>query len=209
MDRIGVSVGGEIVMIIWINGAFGSGKTTTAYELHRRVPNSFVYDPENIGYFIRKQAPRAMLKPDFQDHPMWREMNYSMLREISNEFDGIMIVPMTIVNPQYFHEIIDRLRMDGVTVHHFALLASRETLLKRLKSRGDHAQSWPAQQIDRCVSSLSEDMFRMHLHTDDLTPEQVIEQIAGECGIEIQPDPRGRFRRKLDRFITKIRHIRF
>lgn len=30
-------------MIIWLNGAFGSGKTQTAYELHRRLRNSYIY----------------------------------------------------------------------------------------------------------------------------------------------------------------------
>ncbi|HBD65376.1 MAG TPA: tunicamycin resistance protein, partial [Clostridiales bacterium] len=44
-------------MIIWINGAFGSGKTQTANELHRRIKNSYVYDPENIGFFIRDNIP--------------------------------------------------------------------------------------------------------------------------------------------------------
>lgn len=60
-------------MIIWINGAFGAGKTQTAYELHRRLPDSYVYDPENIGYFIRKNLPPALCEGDFQDYPMWRE----------------------------------------------------------------------------------------------------------------------------------------
>ena len=39
-------------MIIWINGAFGSGKTQVAHELKRRLENSFIYDPEQIGYFF-------------------------------------------------------------------------------------------------------------------------------------------------------------
>ena len=49
-------------LILWINGAFGSGKTTISYELNRRIPNSFVYDPENIGFFIRKNIPKQILK---------------------------------------------------------------------------------------------------------------------------------------------------
>lgn len=55
-------------MIIWLNGAFGSGKTTCAFELNRRLPNSFVYDPENIGYFIRNNTPKEIQRFDFQDH---------------------------------------------------------------------------------------------------------------------------------------------
>ena len=32
-------------MIIWLNGAFGAGKTQTAWELRRRMADAYVYDP--------------------------------------------------------------------------------------------------------------------------------------------------------------------
>lgn len=48
-------------MIFWVNGAFGAGKTQTSYELHRRIPNSFVYDPENVG-FLSSPERRLPLK---------------------------------------------------------------------------------------------------------------------------------------------------
>lgn len=197
-----------ILLIIWINGAFGAGKTTTCYELSRRLPNSFVYDPENVGYFIRKNAPKQILKSDFQDHTIWREMNYSMLQTICNDYAGIIIVPMTIVNPQYFDDIVTRLRSSGVEVKHFTLLASHETLLKRLKKRGDNKDSWPAKQIDRCIASLSQELFEQHIQTDSLTPEQVIEHIAAACNIELQPDHRSTVKKKIDRWINQLRHIR-
>ena len=56
-------------MIIWINGAFGAGKTQTAYELHRRLPGSWVYDPEETGFLLRKTLPSALRLDDFQDYP--------------------------------------------------------------------------------------------------------------------------------------------
>jgi len=45
-------------MIIWINGTFGAGKTTTACELHKRKPNSTVYDPERFGYVLMANIPK-------------------------------------------------------------------------------------------------------------------------------------------------------
>ncbi|MBU5672808.1 AAA family ATPase [Paenibacillus brevis] len=195
-------------MILWINGAFGSGKTTISYELNRRISNSFVYDPENVGYFLRKNVPKQMLKEDFQDYAIWREINFSILQTISNDFPGVVIVPMTIATPQYFSEIIDRLRSSGVEIYHFTLLASRETLLKRLKSRGDNENSWPAKQIDRCISNLSQDLFKVHIKTDTLTPEEIIDLISKESNIELLPDNRGFIKKKIDRLITQIRHIR-
>jgi len=37
-------------VIIWLNGTFGCGKTSTAAELHFLVPFSRLFDPETVGY---------------------------------------------------------------------------------------------------------------------------------------------------------------
>ncbi|MBN2984163.1 AAA family ATPase [Cohnella algarum] len=196
-------------MIVWINGAFGSGKTQTAHELQRRVPGSYLYDPENVGYFLRKNMPRSLQTDDFQDDPLWREFNYKMLSSIAVRHSGAVIVPMTIVNRTYFEEIVGRLRTDGETVRHFALCASRETLLKRLRSRGEGGRSWAARQIDRCAEGLAHEAFRCHLDTEGRTIEQVAERIAAMAGLELAPDTRHGWKKRLDRLGTQIRHIRF
>ena len=55
-------------MIIWINGAFGAGKTTLAEELHRRLPDAVMFDPEDVGGMLWKwMRPNG----DFQDLPSW------------------------------------------------------------------------------------------------------------------------------------------
>lgn len=196
-------------MIIWVNGAFGAGKTQTAHELQRRIPHSFIYDPENAGYFIRKNIPAEMAKSDFQDFPLWRETNYGMIKSIHEEYDGILIIPMTIVSPLYFDEIVGRLRRDGIPVHHFALCATKETLLKRLRSRGEGERSWAARQIDRCTEGLSQPVFDRHMQTDTMTIPEVAETIANAAGIQLLPDRRGKLRRMYDKVMTQIRHIRF
>lgn len=196
-------------MIIWINGAFGSGKTQTAYELHRRIAHSFVYDPEEAGYFIRKNMPKDLQLDDFQDYPMWRTFNYAMLSHISQQYEGIIIVPMTIVHPRYFEEIVGRLRDNGVETHHFALLASKEVLLRRLRSRGDSKHSWPAQQIDRCIEGLSNASFERYIDTNHKTIDDVVEEIACAVNLRLLPDQRGALHKFAARMMTKIRHIRF
>lgn len=55
-------------MIIWINGAFGSGKTTVAEILHSKIEHSYLYDPENIGDFLRHNLPQEIQKADFQEY---------------------------------------------------------------------------------------------------------------------------------------------
>lgn len=197
-----------IIMIIWLNGAFGSGKTQTSYELERRIPNSIVYDPENIGFFINRNTPKEISKDDFQDYSIWRELNYTTLKYIDSEYDGIIIVPMTLVNPQYFEEIVGKLRDDGVIVNHFVLWASKETLQKRLRSRGERKNSWGEKQIDRCMQGLSNDIFKHRIETDKLTIESVVETIASMLDIHLLDDKRNKFKKKLDRIKIQIKQIR-
>ncbi|MGF7491811.1 tunicamycin resistance ATP-binding TmrB [Bacillus velezensis] len=195
-------------MIIWINGAFGSGKTQTAFELHRRLKSSYVYDPEKMGFAMRSMIPPDIAEDDFQSYPLWREFNYSMLSYLSDTYQGIIIVPMTITNDQYFHDMISRLRQDGRTIHHFTLLASKETLLKRLRTRAEGKNSWAAKQIDRCINSLSHSLFTEHLHTDQMSIQQVAETIAAQANLPLEPDSRGSLRRFTDRLMVKLNHIR-
>nr|WP_144926513.1 hypothetical protein [Paenibacillus bovis] len=115
---------------------------------------------------------------------------------------------MTIVNPQYFEEIVGRLRVDGIIVNHFVLWASKETLKKRLRSRGERKNSWGEQQIDRCLQGLSDDVFEKKIHTDDMTIEQVAETIAEMSGITLLPDNRSTLRKKIDRIKTQLQHLR-
>ncbi|MCY8316246.1 hypothetical protein MOC71_05685 [Bacillus vallismortis] len=65
-------------MIIWINGAFGFGITQTAFELHRRLKPSYMYNPEKKGSMI----PPEIAEEDFQSYSLWRAFNYSLLASL-------------------------------------------------------------------------------------------------------------------------------
>ena len=194
-------------MIIWLNGAFGAGKTQTAYELKRRIPNSMIYDPEQIGFFINRSFPKEIKKGDFQNYELWREFNYKTVKHIHSEYSGTIIIPMTIVNPQYYEEIIGRLKDEGIDVQHFVLSASKETLQRRLKSRFEKENSWPEKQIDRCLAGLAHPVFEGQLNTNDLTTEQVAEMIASKLHIQLQQDERSSIKKKWELLIMRLKKI--
>jgi len=195
-------------MIIWLNGAFGSGKTTCAFELNRRLADSFVYDPENAGYFLRSNSPKELHEPDFQDNALWRAFNYDMLKYLSREYAGIIIAPMTVTNRRYYDEIVRRLIDDGVQVHHFILHASRAALIKRLNKRLERGETWAKQQIDRCINAFDSIITEHKIMTDEKSVDNIIEEIAVKSGVTLLPDNRGRLKKKIDRVATLIRHIR-
>lgn len=196
-------------MIIWINGAFGSGKTQSAFELNRRLENSFVYDPEKMGFFITKNLPPSLKdKDDFQDYEAWRDLNFSYIKYIAERYDGTLIIPMTIVDPKYFEEIVGSLRNHGLVVKHYALMASKETIHKRLKSRGTSNTSWGAVQTDRCLKGLSNDIFESHIDTENMSIYDVVEKIASLSELTLLPDNTSRFKKKINRIKTQMKQLR-
>jgi Adenylylsulfate kinase and related kinases len=198
-------------MIIWINGAFGSGKTTTAFELRRRLPDSFVYDPENVGYFIRRNAPPEFSKGDFQDIPLWREMNYRHIKLIASEYTGTIIIPMTLVNPAYYDEIIGRLRADGLDIRHFILYAGKAEILRRLRQRSlwiFGVDEFAAGSVDRCLHAFDNVITDEKIDTEHIGAEAVVDEIARRCGLVLQPDKKTRPGRWLHRVGVWLRHVR-
>src|SRR5579871_4992230 len=107
-------------MLIWINGAFGVGKTQTAHELQRRLANAHVADPELLGFALLKMLPPKERR-DFQDLSQWREAVVATLQQIDAANHGPVIVPMSIVRDDYFDEIVGGLRSEGVDLRHYAL----------------------------------------------------------------------------------------
>lgn len=198
-------------MLLWINGPFGGGKTQTAYELHRRLPGSVVCDPEEVGFGLHRMTPRA-LRSDFQDLAAWRAGVREVLDLVLRRHAGPVIAPMTLVHPGYFAEVVGRLRADGHEVHHVALLAERETVLRRLRERGWgfglKGESFAVAKLDECLERLQGPEFAEHIRTDDLPVREVAARIADAAGLPIAPNTDGPLRRRLRRYAVSLRHVR-
>ena len=198
-------------MIIWINGAFGSGKTSVAYELNRRLPNSFVYDPENVDFFIRKNAPAEFSKGDFQDISLWRQMNYELINLIASEYSGTLIVPMTLVNPTYYEETVGRLKADRLNIHHFILYASKKEILRRLRFRKPRifgGDTFAVDSVDRCINSFDNLITEEKIDTENLSVDEVVSEISDRCGLTLSHDRKTRIGRFIYRVCVILRHIR-
>jgi hypothetical protein len=208
--------------LIWLNGPFGGGKTQTAHELLRRLPNSVVCDPEHPGFGLRRMLPPA-LRGNFQDLTAWREGVVEVLNLALSKHNGPVIAPMTVIEPKYFEETVGRLQSMGHEVHHFSLLARRETVLNRLQERGVvHAlrfvtgknaplfrDSWAESKVDVCLERLQDKQFATQVWTDDLSIPEVADQVAAKAGLKLRPNTDTRLTAYVRRKWTSARHIRF
>jgi len=119
------------VTVVWINGAFGAGKTTTARELIELIPNSTLFDPEVIGGELTHLLPPKHLAQvgDFQDLPVWRRLVIDTAAALLAELGGTLVVPMTLLRQEYRDEIFGGLAARRISVRH-VLLAPAETILR-------------------------------------------------------------------------------
>jgi hypothetical protein len=147
-------------MIVWIDGGFGSGKTTLVAELHRRWPEALVFDPEQVGLVLREivEVPTG----NFQDLPLWRTQVAAMAIGLVEEYGRPLLVPMALVEADYLEEIFTAVRRCGISVRHFYLDVPRDELARRVAARmraqgaperGASFRGWDVVQNDRCAAA--------------------------------------------------------
>ena len=85
--------------------------------------------------------------------------------------------------------------------------ASETTLKRRLKSRFEKDNSWPVQQIERCMKELSNEVFEEKIDTNHLTIEQVAELIASKVHIPLTEDKRSGLKKVWDRFWMRVKRV--
>ncbi|MDP9870000.1 MULTISPECIES: AAA family ATPase [Streptosporangium] len=120
-------------MIIWLNGTFGAGKTTTAKELVRLIPKARIFDPEEVGFMLR-HVPGLPEVSDFQDWRPWRGLVVETASQLLDYVGGVLVVPQTVLVEQYWAEIHSGLEKAGIPVHHFLLHTDQDTLVHRIET---------------------------------------------------------------------------
>ncbi len=165
--------------VIWLNGAFGVGKTTVAELLVEPIDCATLIDPEVIGEMLRELLPAPWQEDDWQDISLWRKLTREAIAGLVDECRAPLVVPMTLVQPDYFDEIVGALRRSGIAVRHFALVARSETILARLGARDVDGNQWARGRVADCVAQLADSRFAEHIDADACDAGAVAAEILG------------------------------
>ncbi|MEY9965090.1 8-oxo-dGTP pyrophosphatase MutT (NUDIX family) [Streptacidiphilus sp. MAP12-16] len=169
-------------MIVWVNGAFGVGKTSTVRELLELIPGSTVFDPESVGEYLRQELPPEELATvhDYQDLPAWRRLVPEAAAALLAQVSGTLIAPMTLLRQDYRDEIFGALAARRIPVHHVLLHAEETILRKRIEADevDRQARQWRLDHVDAYEQArgwLATDAVTVD--TAELTPRQAAERI--------------------------------
>jgi hypothetical protein len=172
-------------MIVWLNGSFGAGKTTTARELVQLLPDSRIFDSEYVGYMLRHVLTGTNPVENFQEWPPWRSLVVRTAVDVHRHVGGALVIPQTVLEPGYFEEISTGLAAAGLPVHHFVLHVPSEILTTRIENDTVEtaAKEWRLKHIPRYESALP--WLRQSatvLDTSELPPRDVAQRIADQLG---------------------------
>ncbi len=174
-------------VIIWINGAFGAGKTTLAEELQRRLPDAVAYDPEDVGLMLWKwMRPNG----DFQHLPSWRELVVATALSLRRHHAETLIVPMSLIRDAYRTEILGGLADAGEEVLHVFLQADVGVLRERLNARvTDPGRNWDQAAREFGMTGVDEMAAAadrqpggtLMLRSDRLTPAELADEVLARA----------------------------
>jgi predicted kinase len=176
-----------VPVIIWVNGGFGAGKTTLAEELHRRLPDAVMYDPEEVGIMLWKWVPPD---GDFQHMASWRELVVATALSLRKHHAETLIVPMSLIREAYRAEILGGLADAGEEVLHVFLEADASVLRERLNARvTDPGKDWDhvAREVgmtgvDEIVAAAARQPGgTLMLRSDRLTPAELADAVLDAC----------------------------
>lgn len=164
-------------MIVFINGAFGVGKTTVALRLRERIAPSLLYDPEEIGFAVRAILRDVTPVDDFQDYPEWRVLTIDAARQIRAHRNHTLLMPMTVLRHDYFTEITNGLRAIDTDLRLLRLTASEATLRERILARpeAEGPHQWALSHLSAALEAMADPRFGAEVKTDARTPSEVAE----------------------------------
>jgi predicted kinase len=167
-------------VVVLLNGAFGVGKTTVARLLAAGLPGASIFDPERIGFVLRRLPRFVPLAgrgtDDFQDLALWRSLTVRAARARARRA-SVLLVPMAFSNRAYLDEIRAGIARGGSDVRHFCLTAAVEVVHARLRARGG-AGAWELRRAAECCAAHADPSFAEQIPTAGRSAQAVADELA-------------------------------
>ncbi|MEZ3362940.1 tunicamycin resistance protein [Escherichia coli] len=150
-----------------------------------------IFDPEEIGFVVKETVPMPA-SGDYQDLPLWRGLTIAAVREIRRNYSQDIIIPMTLVHPDYLTEILDGVRRIDDQLLHIFLTLNEDLLRHRIANQTMHPdpnrnaeiREWRLANVARCLAArerlpCTTRVLDSGAHTSDELAAMVLDGIDG------------------------------
>jgi|GEM_PF-306838 len=168
-------------MILWLNGTFGVGKTTTARLLADGLDNTRTFDPEHAGYMLSANFTDFAFD-DFQELAVWRELVPLILDRVQHHTASRIVAPQTVLVEQYWTELHLGALDLGLDLIHVVLDCSEAEQFSRIDrdETESRASPWRQRHVPEFLAARSWMLAAADLVVDttELRPEEVATAIG-------------------------------
>ena len=150
--------------LIIITGSPGVGKTAVAENLFESYENSAYFD----GDWAWRVNPFSITDPRLRNGD--KTMSFALSTYLNSDFEYVIFSSVVVIGESIRDAIIKDINAKDYEIISFTLKCSEQTLIKRLKNRGD-------------TNEVSFKWLRMKPHCDDFvidTEDKTVNQIADE-----------------------------
>jgi broad-specificity NMP kinase len=140
--------------MLWLNGTFGVGKTTTAKSIATMTDRWRVFDAEIVGYMLRAYLDGVDFN-DFQDLSAWRRLVPSVAMEVTSLTGADLLVVQSVLIEGYWSELSHGTKREGLDVFHVVLDCDESVLRDRITDDEDDpgAAEWRMSHVDAYLSA--------------------------------------------------------
>ncbi len=168
-------------MIVWLNGTFGVGKTTTANALLDASDDWRMFDPEHVGYLVAGNL-RDLDFDDFQELQPWRTLVPVVAAELFRFTNPpVMVAVQTVLVEDHWHELMAGFAAQQLRVAHVLLHSEESELRRRIEMDENEpgARDWRVDHLARYESARSwlTAAADLQIDTTEVPPEEVASSI--------------------------------
>lgn len=143
-------------MLLWLNGTFGVGKTTTAREIVECAPGWRIFDPESVGLMLRANLSDQRFD-DFQELQAWRALVPRIANEIHRLTGEELVAVQTVLVEEFWLELLAGFDDLGIDVFHVLLDISDGALRERITGDviEEEAEEWRLSHVEAFATARS------------------------------------------------------
>jgi hypothetical protein len=118
--------------VLWVNGPFGVGKTTSCRALRDADRSWRLADPEILGIYLREAEQQG--RGDFQDLAGWPRLVVAGIAALEPTPQRPVAVPMSVLDARVWVGVRVHLEAAGLSVRHVILTADPHELERRIEA---------------------------------------------------------------------------
>lgn len=173
-------------MIIWIDGTYGVGKTSTLKQIEVKLKNKKikVFRSDYFYQKYNKDNPLDGGGATPQNNIKFIKYFRNIIEEQVKKADSDLIIDMSLTQKESKELLFEYFTKKGIEIKHFILTASIDTIKSRIKKDGIRDKGLAYSYLEQNINFLNINYSEaIRINTENKKIEEVAKEILQTCSL--------------------------